>query len=466
MNTRQSAAPGAKRLEGDRFFRHALDRIRKGLLLKALGYSLVSGFLLFAPQLAPAQQTVWIGTWAAAPQAAAPGHAETFRKQTLRLIVHTSAGGRSVRVAISNTFGDEPLHIGGAHLARRRDGADTDPASDRTLTFKRQRSTTVPPHAMVVSDAVRLDVPALADLAVSLFFPGTAAATTSHILALETSYVSEETGDSTAASKFPVAKRIDSWPFLTGVEVAASPQGAAIVALGSSLTDGDGSSSDANRRWPDVLAERLQKEPGENRELGVLNEGIIGNRLLSDFNSPRQAGGPPPLGPVFAQLGPALGQSGLARFERDVARQAGVKYLIIGLGVNDILFPGSFIPATEAVDSRAILSGYRELIARAYKKGIRVILTTIPPFEHAIFRRPFYDRFYSPERERVRAEVNAWIRGSGEFDGVIDFDQAVRDPGHPSELLPSYDSGDHLHVNDAGNVAQANAIPLALFKDR
>ncbi|HEX8879133.1 MAG TPA: GDSL-type esterase/lipase family protein, partial [Candidatus Acidoferrum sp.] len=201
-------------------------------------------------------------------------------------------------------------------------------------------------------------------------------------------------------------------------------------------------------------------------ELGVLNEGIIGNRLLRDFDSPRQAGGPPPLGPVFAQLGPALGPSGLARFERDVLRQAGVKYLIVGLGVNDILFPGSFIPATGGVNSQSILSGYRQLIARAHAKGIRVIGTTIPPFEHAIFRNPFYDRFYSPEKERVREEVNAWIRSSGAFDGVIDFDRAVADPGHRTELAPSYDSGDHLHVNDAGNVAQGNAIPLELFKDR
>jgi lysophospholipase L1-like esterase len=395
-----------------------------------------------------------------------PGRAETFRNQTLRLIVHTSAGGTTVRVNLSNTFGDLPLPIGGAHLARRADGANIDAASDRALTFRGQPSTIVPAHSLVLSDAVDLDVPALGDLAISLFLPEATAATTSHLLALQTNYVSAETGDSTAAVKFPVAKTIDSWPFLTGVEVAASSQGAAIVALGSSLTDGDGSSRDANRRWPDVLAERLQKDSGGNKELGVLNEGLIGNRLLSDFDSPRQAGGPPPLGPVFAQLGPALGQSGIARFERDVLRQAGVKYLIVGLGVNDILFPGSFIPATESVSSPSILSGYRQLIARAHQNGIRVIGTTIPPFEHAIFRSPFYDRFYAPEKERVREEVNAWIRSSGAFDGVIDFDEAVRDPGHRTQLLPSYDSGDHLHVNDAGNVAQGKAIPLALFKER
>jgi len=408
----------------------------------------------------------WIGTWATAPQAAIPGQAQIFRNQTVRLIVHVSAGGRKVRVRISNTFGEEPLLLGGAHLARRTEAADIDPASDRTLKFRGKASTTIPRHSMVVSDPVELDVPALGDLAISLFFPEAAAATTSHILALQTNYVTAASGDATAATKFPVAKTIDSWPFLTGVDVAASSQGAAIVALGSSLTDGDGSSRDANRRWPDVLAERLEKDAGGNKELGVLNEGIIGNRLLSDFDSPQQAGGSPPLGPVFAQLGPALGPSGMVRFDRDVLQQAGVKYLIVGLGVNDILFPGSFIPATESVNSQSILSGYRRLIARAHRRGIRVIGTTIPPFEHAIFRRPFYDRFYAPDKERVRQEVNAWIRSSGAFDGVIDFDEAVRDPGHPTQLLPSYDSGDHLHVNDAGNVAQGNAIPLALFQDR
>jgi len=343
-------------------------KIAKLTVMNALRNSIVACFLLFFPQLVAAQGNAWIGTWATAPQAAIPGQAQMFRRQTLRLIVHVSTGGSKVRIRISNTFGDQPLHIGGVRLARRRDGADIDPASDRNVTFRGQRSTTLPAHAMVVSDAVRLDVAPLGDLAISLFLPESTAATTDHILALQTNYVSAATGDATAAVKFPVAKTIDSWPFLTGVEVAAPPGAATIVALGSSLTDGDGSTKNANRRWPDVLAERLQNDAGGNKELGILNEGIIGNRLLSDFDSPRQAGGPPPLGPVFAELGPALGQSGLARFERDVLRQAGVKYLIVGLGVNDILFPGSFIPATEGVNSQSLLSGYRQLLARAHSK--------------------------------------------------------------------------------------------------
>lgn len=411
-------------------------------------------------------QDNWIGTWAAAPQAAPQGQVQTFHNQSLRLIVHTSAGGKKVRIKISNTFGDQPLLIGTARIARRASEADIDPASDRALKFHGNASTTIPPHSIAVSDPVDLEVPALSDLAISLFFPETAALTTMHILALQTNYLSAETGDATAQMKFPVAQTITFWPFLTGVDVESTPHAAAIVALGSSLTDGDGSSENANRRWPDVLAERLQKGGPKDAELAVLNEGIIGNRLLNDTQSPRQAGGPPPLGAVYDLLGPALGQSGLARFDRDVLAQAGVKYVILALGVNDILFPGSFIPQTEGVTAQNLINGNRQLIARAHKKGIRVIGTTIPAFEHALFRNPLYERFYSPENEKMRREVNVWIRTAGEFDGVIDFDQAVRDPNHPTQILPAYDSGDHLHVNDAGNVAQGKAIPLSLFHSR
>ena len=405
----------------------------------------------------------WIGTWATAPQPSLPGRLQTFRNQSLRLIVHTSAGGKKVRIKISNTFGDQPLLIGGAHSARRAAGADIDRASDRAVTFRGQASTNVAARSIVVSDPVDLDVPALSDLAVSLFLPNATVATTSHVLALQTNYVSPETGDSTAAVKFPVARTIASWPFLTGVDVEVSPRGAAIVAFGSSTTDGDGSTKDANRRWPDVLAERLQKDADPGAQLGVLNEGIIGNRLLADSHSPRQTGGP--FGAVLKQFGAALGPAGMTRFERDVLAQAGVRYVILVLGINDILFPGSFTPLTESVSAESLISANRRLIARAHKKGIRVIGTTIPPFENATFRSPTIS-FYTPEKEGVRQKVNAWIRGGGEFDGVIDFDEVLRDPGHPTCLLPAYDSGDHLHANDAGYIASGNAIPLTLFRGR
>jgi lysophospholipase L1-like esterase len=409
--------------------------------------------LLFAPQLFAASQTAWIGTWATSPQPAIPGTIKTFHNQSLRLIVHTSAGGTKVRIKISNTFGNHPLLIGGAHIARRTSEAAIDPESDRTLTFHGGSSTTVPTRSMVVSDPVELDVPALSDLAISLFLPKAAEATTSHSLAMQTSYVSAETGDVTAETKFPVAKAIHSWPFLTGVDVAASPRGAAIAAFGSSLTDGDGTTLDTNRRWPDVLAERLQKDAGGKSEVGVLNEGIIGNRLL--YDSPKTADNP---------FGAALGQAGLARFERDVLSQAGVKYVIVGLGINDIAFPAfPFTPPTEKVSAEDIIAGYRQLIARAHKKGIRVIGTTNPPFENSAFTKPAVT-FYTPEREAIRQKVNAWILSSAAFDAVVDFDAVLRDPSRPTQLLPAYDSGDHLHPNNAGCIVEGNAIPLALFE--
>jgi lysophospholipase L1-like esterase len=393
----------------------------------------------------------WIGTWAASAQPCIPGRLQSFSNQSLRLIVHTSAGGTKVRIKVSNTYGDHALSIGSAHIALRTSGADIDPATDRVLKFRGQLSTSVPAGAIVVSDPIELNVPALSDLAVSLYFPETAAATTTHILALQTSYVAVENGDSTAKPKFPDAKPIHSWPFLTGVDVAASPRAAAIVAFGSSLTDGDGTTSDKNARWPNVLAERLHRDAAGKAEWSVLNEGIIGNRLLRD--SP-QAGTP---------FGGSLGQAGLTRFERDVLSQAGVKYVIVGLGINDIVFPGSLTPANEDVSAESIISGYRRLIARAHRKKIRIIGTTNSPFEDAFLKTPPV-KFFSAEKEAVREKVNSWILTSGEFDAVVDLDQVLRDPDHPTRLLPAFDSGDHIHPNDAGNAAEANAMPTSLFE--
>jgi len=368
----------------------------------------------------------WVGTWATAPQPFMP---------------HVSEGGPKVRIRISNTYGDKPLTIGAAHVARRTMGADVDPMSDRSVTFRGHSTTTIPAHASVVSDPVDLDVPVLSDLAVSLFLPEAVEATTSHLLALQTSYVAK--GNSTTANEFPVARKIDTWPFLTGVDVVA-PGRASIVALGSSTTDGDGSTQDANHRWPDVLAERL------GRQAGVLNLGIIGNRLLQDS-------------PASTSFGKGLGESVLARFDRDVLQQAGVKYVVVAIGVNDIVFPGTFTPPTEAVTSQNIINGYRQLIARAHQKSIRIYITTIPPFENATYNGNKSLIVYTPEKEAVRKQVNEWIRNTHEFDAMIDFDAVLRDPGHPTRLLPKFDSGDHLHSSDVGYAATADAVPLELF---
>jgi lysophospholipase L1-like esterase len=390
----------------------------------------------------------WVGTWATAPQPFMPGSLETYRNETLRLIVHVSEGGHKVRIRISNTYGDKPLSIGSAHVALRTMGADVDPTSDRSVTFHGHSMITIPPHGMVVSDPADLDLPALSDLAVSLFLPQDVEATTSHLLALQTSYVT--TGDSTSAIKFPVAKTIDTWPFLTGVDVIA-PHPAAIVVVGSSTTDGDGSTQDQNHRWPDALAERLQTSgAGHTLEVGVLNEGIIGNRLLKGSTNT------PP-------FGAALGESVLSRFQRDVLDQAGVRFVIVCIGVNDIVFPGAFTPSNEIVTAESLIVGYRQLIARAHKKGIRIYSTTIPPFENAIYKGDAH-HVYTPEKEATRSRVNEWLRNTHEFDAVIDFDAVLLDPNHPTRLLAQFDSGDHLHSNDAGYVATAAAVPLELFR--
>ena len=427
----------------NRLFANSFTRVLIGLLS-----------LLAAAQNPSGKQ--WIGTWATAPQPPEPGHVKSLRNQTLRLIAHISTGGARVRIKISNTFGDHPLVIGGAHIARRTNMADIDPKTDRILKFEGKSSTAVAPGSLVVSDPAAVEVPALSDLAISLYLPENTEVKTLHVLALQTSYVSQA-GDATAQAKFPVAEKIHTWPFLTGIDVEASARGAAVVAFGSSLTDGDGTKSDSNGRWPDVLAQRLQERSDGKTELGVLNEGIIGNRLLND--SPAEAAG--------GRFGSVLGQAGLMRFDRDVLAQSGVKYVIVGLGINDIAMPGSLTPATEGIKAESIISGYRQLISRAHQKGIRIIGTTNPPFENSFLDLgppgpPF--TFYTPEKESMRQKVNTWILSSGEFDGVVDLDKVVRDPSHPTQLLPNYDSGDHLHPNNAGCRAEGDAIPLALFQ--
>jgi lysophospholipase L1-like esterase len=389
--------------------------------------------------------TRWMGTWATVPQSFLPGSLKTFRNQTLRLIVHTSIGGTRLRIRLSNIHGDRPLVFGGAHVARRTVGPDVDITSDRPLTFGGRSAVTVPKGITIVSDPVQLAVPALSDLAISLYLPDETPATTSHLLALQKNYVSPGTGDSTALEKFVVEKTISSWPFLTGVEVDAPPDGAAIVAFGDSWFDGDGSTPDANHRLGDILADRLQQD-ARGRRFGVVNEGIIGNRLLRD--SPREPPSP---------FGDALGESGLKRLERDALGQSGAEVLILHLGVNDLGFPGAFTPATESVTAADLIGGYRKLVASAHRHGIRVVGTTITPFENAT-TAPGY---YTSEKEAVRQEVNSWIRGSRDFDGVVDFDRLLRDPDHSARLLPAYDSGDHLHANDAGYAAAARAIPLS-----
>jgi len=383
----------------------------------------------------------WTGAWGAAPAGPpAPASLQTFTDQTLRLIVHTSIGGNRVRIRVSNEFGAVPLRIGAARIGVRATGSDVAPGTDRVLTFSGRSSIVIPPGAPVLSDPVELNVPALGDLAVSLYLPGTVDATTVHNTGLQTNYVSLP-GDFTASATLPVERTITAWPFLTEVDVDSS--GPAIVTLGDSITDGTRSTVDTNKRWPDWLARRLQtvRDPvlgkgllNLNGRLGVVNRGISGNRLLTD--SPNTLAG-----------------RGLQeRFDRDVLAAGGVRYMTLLIGINDI----GNSSATHPVSAEDLIAGYRQVIARAHAKGIAIFGATLTPFEGA--------GYYSPEKEAVRQAVNNWIRSSDEFDGVIDFDGATRDPAHPTRLLAAYDSGDHLHPNDLGYQAMGNAVPLTLFR--
>lgn len=385
----------------------------------------------------------WTATWATGPAGPAPGPAPAFHDQTLRYIVHTSVGGGRIRVKLSNTFGSDPVVIGRARVARRVSGARIDPRTDRRLTFGGVDHVTIPVGALVVSDPVELDAPALSDLAISIYLPQDTAAATMHSLALQTNYIAAGSGDATGATDLPGAATTESWHFVTGVDVLTRG-GATVVALGDSITDGASSTVDANLRWPNVLASRLQARHA-TRRLGVIDQGIIGNRILH------------PTEPVFGNL---FGPAALARFDRDVLAQPGVAYVIVLLGINDIGHPGSSAgaPASEEVSAEEIAAGLAQLVDRAHEHGIRVFGATLTPFENTTL-----EGFFSPEKEVKRQAVNRWIRTAGKFDAVIDFDAAIRDPRHPARILPAFDGGDHLHPSDAGQQAMGQAVPLGLF---
>lgn len=390
-------------------------------------------------------QTHWVPTWgtAAAPQlpdeAQMRGAGLTFESQTLREIVHTSIGGTEVRIRLSNAFGKSGVEIGAAHIAVRASNSSIAPGSDRTVTFSGRPSITIPTDAEVVSDPVRLQVPAGGDLAVSIFLPKAATGAGIHYSAMQTSYIGS--GDVTAGASISDSKPLNSWVFLEGVDVSAPDAASAVVAFGDSITDGARSTNNANHRWPDILAERLRARHGAP-EIAVVNEGIGGNRILHD-----------------PATNVRFGVNGLARFDRDVLALPGIKYVIVLEGINDIGHPGSGAPASEEVSADDIIAGLKQMIARAHEKGIKIYGATLTPFEGTTIAG-----YFSPEKEVKRKAVNEWIRTGGAFDGVVDFDKAVRDPAHPDRMLPTYDGGDRLHPGDAGYKAMAEAIDLGMFR--
>ena len=375
----------------------------------------------------------WVGTWSASPQAAPA--ATPINGQTVRQILHTSIGGERVRVRFSNAYGTSPLVIGSAHVALSTGGASIAPASDRVLKFNGSPTISIPAGALAVSDPVKLDVPALGDLAVSLYLPGNVVPATQHSLGRQTNHISVP-GDFTGATSL-AGTTSESYYFLSGVEVRASKKTRAIVTLGDSITDGFAASVDANRRWPNRLAERLQASHGKSR-LAVLNAGISGNRVLHDL----------------------VGTNALARLDRDVLVQSGAKYVVVLEGINDFGIPGLFGLTAEVVSAEQVIQGHRQIIDRARAMGLKVYGATLTPFEGTIF--PGY---FSAAGEAKRQAVNHWIRTSRAYDAVIDFDRVIRDPAQPARMLPAYDSGDHLHPNDVGYRAMADSIDLGLFRD-
>ena len=388
----------------------------------------------------------WVATWSTALHEpdVAPGLANAgFNNQTLRQIVHTSIGGKQVRVRLSS-FGANGVVIGAAHIALSSGGAAIVPSSDRVLTFGGKPSITIPPGAPVVSDPVELAVPELSELAVTLFLPEVTGPATWHFDARQTSYISPP-GDFTDEAVMPLdptAPTVPSWFWLSAIDVMTFQPAGAIAAIGESTTDGAQSTVDANHRWTDELARRLMSQR-HHHEMGVVNEGLDGNRMLHD----------------------GLGPNALARFDRDVLSQSGLAHVILSLGINDIGagWPGGTNP-DQVVTVDQIIQSYRQLIERAHARGIRVYGATLSPIEGFVVPiGPF--SLYSPENEAKRQNVNRWIRTSGEFDGMIDFDSVLRDPDHPSRLLPRLDSGDHAHPSDEGYRAMADVIDVTLFRD-
>lgn len=412
---------------------------------QALKFFVLVGLMascVWAPALAQtaAQESVWIASWGASqqiPEAENALPSEDLRDATVRQILHLSAGGRALRVHLSNAFGTEALHFTSVHIARALSASSSaiDVASDRALTFAGGADATVLPGAELVSDPVEFAVTGLLDVAVTFYLEWPPARESGHPGSRTTSYYQH--GNAVSAANLSEPKRVEHWYQISEIDVQAAPGAATVVALGDSITDGHGATTNGNDRWTDVLARRLQASP-ETRNIGVSNQGIAGNHLLTD----------------------GLGPNALARFDRDALAPAGVRWVIVFEGVNDLgglARDGEVSPAEHAAQVQRVLSAYQQIIARAHAHGLHVYGATITPYMGSSYYHP------GPRSESDRQVVNQWIRAAGHFDAVIDFDNVLRDPEHPERLLPGYDCGDHLHPSPVGYKAMGNAVSLALF---
>ncbi|MGH8290821.1 MAG: SGNH/GDSL hydrolase family protein [Steroidobacteraceae bacterium] len=382
----------------------------------------------------------WVGSWASSQQIPEPQNAlpaQALRDATLRQIVHLTVGGKELRVRLSNAFGTAPLTILAVHVAMPVSKAtgSIDPATDEALRFAGSPVVTIPAGADYYSDPIAFDARPLSELAITLYLRAPPGQETSHPGSRETSFLLH--GDHVADATLPGATTLAHWFFISGVDVRESAPGAAIVTLGDSITDGHATADNSDTRWPDDLARRLQSSPA-TRRLSVLNVGTGGNRLLLD----------------------GLGPNALARFDRDVLAQTGVRYLIVLEGVNDLGTATRLAPISAAQHRELvhrIIAAYEQIILRAHVHGITVIGGTITPYMGSDYYHP------SSASEADRQAIDAWIRQPGHFDAVVDFARVVRDPKHPDRLLPAYDSGDHLHPSPTGYRAMAAAIPRSLF---
>ena len=380
----------------------------------------------------------WVASWGAAQQIPEPHNElapQYWRDATLRQIMHTSLGGERLRVRVSNVFGTEPLTVGAAGIALAGAPGDAaiDAASTRTLTFDGRANVTIPAGGEYYSDPVALPHKAGADLAISLHFKDAPARQTGHPGSRATSFVGS--GNQVAAATLDEPTKVEHWYALADVEVQAARGTHAVVAIGDSITDGNGATTDGNNRWPDLLAARLRTAKAP---MGVVNAGIGGGRMLRDG------------------LGPNL----VSRFERDVLGRAGVSHVIVMIGVNDL---GGLHrnkpddPAARAQMLDDLRLAHRQLVERAHAQGVCVIGGTITPYTRSDYYKP------GPDNEADRQAYNRWIRQSGTFDGVADFDALLRDPARPDYLLKAYDN-DGLHPSIEGYRKMADAVPLDALK--
>ena len=416
--------------------------------VNALGsWALICVFVLISP-LATAQREAWIATWTASPEPADPDPNQpvlNLQNQTVRERVRISVGGSQIRIRLSNEYGSSPLLVGAVTVGVPKDPATVKPGSIQAVTFGGRNSVTIPAGAPAISDPVALTVAYGAEISISLYFPKRVTTPTWHALALKRAVVSPQ-GDHSYDEKIQGGTEASRSMFVSAVLVPAQRSRRLVVAFGDSIVDGDGSTADADRNWPNDLIRRLEKTP-DGSKLAVVNEGIAGNRLLGD-------------GPLAS-----LGISALARFDRDALSMPGVTHIGLLEGINDLGFPGAKLGELSLADpadvrnAEDLIGAYRQLIARAHIRGIKLIGSTMTASEGVDI--PGY---YSEAKEATRQAVNKWIRTSHAFDGVIDFDAVLRDPDHPSRLLPHFASEDHLHPNDAGYQAMADAIDLALFQ--